>query len=151
MTLTNCVKQVLCGLSAAVQNALVALIKGYIAQLDLYKAQLEAKLVYLAMLSTPPQVLNSLAQTALSEIKAGANIVPLDLVGRCFQVGELNEAIQENLNIVLADANTIANDLSRLLSFRDEVEEAIADVQAVIDLYTEIVATIDACATVGLT
>jgi len=145
MTLANCVQQVLCGLTAATRNAIVALLQGYVAQLDLLKAALEAQLVYLNILSVPPQIANSLVQTVISEVKAGANLIPLDLIGDCFSLGQLNAYIQTNIDIILADANIIANDLSRLLSFGDEIRAEIADLEAVITFYQDIITTINVC------
>lgn len=148
MSLSNCVKTILCGLSAATRSALKTLVQGYVAQLEVLVTALEAKLIYLDLLTAPVNVLNSLAQQAIAEVKAGANIVPLDLIGSCIEIGDLNVSIQNNLDALLVDVNIVANDLERLLSFRDEVQAEINNLREVIALYNNVIDALDACVVV---
>lgn len=143
--LPNCVEAVLCGLSASVRSAISALLQGYVTQLNIAIVALEAKLVYLDILTIPPQALKAFVDQAIAEVKAGANLIPFSAIGQCIEVGNLNVAIQQNLDIVLSDANIISNDLSRMLSFKDEVTAEIAQLQATLNTYTQVIALINAC------
>lgn len=145
MALANCVAQVLCGLAAATRAAIASLIDKYLIALRVARAELEAQLVVLDIASAPIIALNNLAQQALLEVKAGANLIPLDLIGNCLDVGRLNETIQANLDIVAGDISIVAQDLARLVSFRDEVEASIRELDRFIDTYLEILEIIDGC------
>lgn len=145
MALPACVQAVLCGLSATTRNALSALVRSYVTQLDIAISGLRAKLVVLNILTVPPQLLNTIVQEVITEVKAGANLIPLSVIGQCIEVGDLNVSIQQNLDLILSDANIIANDLSRLLSFKDEVESLITELQATINTYQQVISMLDAC------
>lgn len=145
MALADCVREVLCGLSAATRNALVGIIRGYVTALEAEKAILQAKLLKLNILTLPVSALNSVAQSALAQARAGANIVPLDLIGTCVDVGNLNDVITRNIEIVTRELNKIATDLERLLSFADEINAAIDDIDAVLQTYIEVIEFIDTC------
>lgn len=146
MALANCVQHVLCGLSAGVRSALVVLIKGYINQLQVYETLITARRAYLNILTAPIAIAKNVVDGVITQAKAGANIIPLDLIGDCFEVGQLNESIQANLNLVLVDANILATDLERLLSFGDELDAILVDVNSTIQFYESIIAAIDVCA-----
>lgn len=145
MALDSCVREILCGLSAAVRAALSSIIQGYILQLGTYKATLEAQLIYLDLLAIPPQLVNTLAQQALNEAKAATNLIPLSLIGRCVDIGDINATIEDNVNIIAADLNIILTDVSRILSQSDEIQALIDTVSASINLYTEVLSLIDLC------
>ena len=145
MALNPCVREILCGLSGAVRTTLATIIEGYIAQLNAYRATLEAQLIYLDILTLPLQPLNALAQEALNQSKAGLNIVPLDLIGRCAGIGDLNNAISLNIDLAAASLNNITTDLNRLLSQSDEVRAVIAQVDTVISYYGEVLNEMDFC------
>lgn len=146
MALADCIIQVLCNLSNAVRNTLANLIRTFTAQMSAYKAVLVAKLAKIDIASAGIQILNRVASEAILTAKAGANIIPIDLINGCVAVGGLNRAIQENLDVLLADANIIANDLARLLSFRDDISAVLADVERLITFYTDIGNTLATCA-----
>jgi len=145
VALANCVKLVLCGLSAATRNAIVGILQGYVGVLNAQITSLEVELVALNIATAPVALANSAVQSFINQVKAGANIVPLNLIGECFDLGQLNEAVQVNLDLALVDANIIANDLERLLSFKAELDATILDLQTTIELYTEVIATIKVC------
>lgn len=145
VTIENCVKSIICGLSTAVQNALRALLNAYIAQFDVLIAGYEAKLIYLNILTAPVQVVAGFVEAAIQDARAGANLIPFDLAEGCIGIGDINLAIQDNLNAILASAINIETDLNRMLSFKDEVEAAIADVKRLRDLYVALISTIDTC------
>lgn len=149
-SLENCAKIIICGLSAGVRNALAGIVKGYIAELDTYVGVLQAKLVYANIAVLPIQALSKAVTLAVNDAKAGANIVPLDIIGQCVGIGDINVAIQANLDVILADALVISNDLSRLLSFRDEINAEIASVQNTINFFQLVIAQIDLCQAVGI-
>lgn len=141
----TCVKDLLCGLSNATRAALSGILDGYVAQLGILEAALLAKLQFLNILTVPPQLANTLVQAALSEAKAAANIIPLDLIGQCAGMGKLNESIQTNIDALMSDVSQIATDLSRLASFTDELNAQLDDVRGVIQYYKDILATIEIC------
>lgn len=145
MALANCVQVLLCGLSAAVRNALVALLQGYIAQLGLVVATLKAQLIYLNILTAPVKIADDAVTGVITKVRAAANLVPLSLIGQCVDIGDLNVSIQQNLDVVLADATIIANDLERLLSFGDEIAAKIQSFENTIQFYEQVIATINVC------
>lgn len=149
--LARCVEAILCGLSRATQNALINLINGYLIQLDLARASLEAELAVLNIATAPIALANTVAQQALAQIKAGANLIPLDIIGTCFEVGVLNETISENIDALAVDVNIIASDLQRLVSARDEVEAALDNLVQSISLFRSILETFSTCEELGLT
>lgn len=145
MALAVCVKVVLCGLSNATRQAINTVLGAYIIQLNLARAALELKLVKLNVATVPVQLLNTAIQGVVNEIKAGANIIPISVIGDCIGVGDINAAIQSNLDILLVDANIITSDLQRLLSFRDEVQGVLDDLESVILLYEEVLTLLTTC------
>lgn len=146
MALANCVKDLLCGLSGALRNALVAILESYIVQLDVLIAAKDAELVKLNVLAVPVLLVNPIAQDLLAQAKAGANLLPLDIIADCFQFGQLNLSIQTNLDALAQDISVLTTDIARLLSAGDEVRAVIADLQEVRNFYVEVIAQIVICA-----
>jgi hypothetical protein len=86
-----------------------------------------------------------LAEQTLTQLKAGASIIPLDLIGQCTDVSQLTLSIQQNIDLALSDINVIFNDITRLLSYKDDVEAAIEDLASVISVYTEVLGLLEIC------
>lgn len=143
--LNPCVRQVLCGLSKSVREALRALIAAQVAILQVQIAQLEAYSAYLDVLTLPVSAASSLAEQFIQQVKSAAQVIPLDLIGTCVDVGNLNRAIEDTLNTALQDVNVLTNDLNRLLSFSDEVGALIDDLNETLNLYNAILDIIDLC------
>src|SRR5688500_17819453 len=98
---TNCIISLRCGLPGAVKNARAGLIQSYMAAIDVEIAALEGKLIYLNILTTPVSLLGTLAQEALNQARAGANIIPFDLMKECdVGLNPLVVGIQANVDLL---------------------------------------------------
>ncbi len=146
MTLGKCVKGVLCGLSAATRNALALILKKYVTELQLYEQALEAEAIYLNALAIVPNILNKEVQAVIRAARSALDLVPLSLIGNCFDMQDLNRSVQVSLDLALAEAKIISQDLERLLSAGDEVQIRLDEVRVTIQTYAEALALIDACA-----
>jgi hypothetical protein len=140
-----CVKSIVCGLGTAGINALKAAIQVPLNVLTLLRSQLNAYLIYLDILTAPVKITGELATSTLQTIKSTANIIPINLVSGCFQLGLLNEIFNVSLNQTIADIEKLVNTLNRYLSLRDEVEAQLADVEKAIKVLTELNVIIEAC------
>lgn len=145
LTIDNCAIQLLCGLSAATRNALVQLINGYIIALEAEESLIRVQLLKAQIALAPINLAAQIAEEALQKAKAAANIVPLNLIGQCVSIGNLNLAIQQNLDIILQDIVVITNDLNRLLSIQDAFQAEINQINSTIQYYQNIIATLNAC------
>lgn len=146
--LSNCVKDILCGLSHGVRNALASLIRLFMAQIDAQIALLSAQLVYLDILSAPPQLAKVAVDAAVAQVKQYAQLIPFSLVAGCVGMSDLSLGVQANLDAITSTADIILDDLSRLLSFRDEIQAILEDLETIRDLYAEVLNQVSLCAVV---
>lgn len=150
MALVQCVKDILCSLSAGVRNGLADIVRIYLAQIDALIAKNQLTLTNLDIATAPLNILNDLAQTSIAAVKSEAELLPLDAITECVEFGDVSFAIQENLDALLVNANVLTNDLSRVLSYKDELEARVAELRRVRDLYVDVLAQIDICNALGI-
>ena len=140
-----CVKSVICGLGPAGLNALKAAIQVPLTTLTILRSQLNAYLIYLDLLTAPVKITGQLATSTLQTIKSTLNIIPINLLSGCFQLGLLNEWANVGLNQTISDIEKLVATLNRYLSLRDEVEAQLADVERALKVLTELNVIIESC------
>lgn len=146
MAVERCVKDLLCALSGSTIDTLKGLITQYRAALATQITVLQTQLIKLDVLTLPQQLANELAQTAIQEVRSGAdNIIANIPLADCLALSEVTEAIQTNIDVTLAEANAIVEDLNRLLSRRAEVEALIAALEEKRTLYLDVLTALDEC------
>ena len=146
MALEACVREILCGLSAATLGAVSSIINAQRAILQAQVAALQAELLVLDVATLPLQVAREAALTALNTARSAITIVPLDLIAGCADLGDFNIGIDASLNAATGAVVDIIDDLNRLLSFREELNLLISEFNATIDLFDEVLLVIQECA-----
>lgn len=145
MALDPCVRQILCALGQASLAAITPILDTQIAALTAQKAAIVAQLVALDVASLPVQAANSLAQGVLTQARSIANLVPLQFVSGCVDLGDLNVGVNTALDSISAEATTVAEDLTRLLSFSEELNALSEEIDELITLFEDIKQEIETC------
>lgn len=145
MALNPCVREILCALGQASLAAITPILDSQIAALNAQKAVILSQLVALDVASLPVQAANGVAQRVLADVRAIGNLVPLQLVSGCADLGDLNTGLNTALDVVAAEAVTITEDLSRLLSFSEELNAINDEFDELITLFEDIKQEIETC------
>jgi hypothetical protein len=140
-----CVKAILCGLSDSALRTIQALIDGQVAliraQITIYQAQL----LQYDILSIPIQATKVAAQAIIDKAKSSSYLIPLNVVTGCVDLGDFKVNIMDTLNIATATLDDVVFEATRLLSYRDELNAIVNELNAAITQFTDIRAIIDEC------
>lgn len=146
MALKPCVRSILCTLSQAVLGALDAIIQTSIALLTAQQATITAQLLALDVAALPVQVVFDQTTALIEETRSYANLVPLNILGACADLGDLATTLNDTLDEGLAEAQTIKNDIVGLLSFKEELAALNQEISDTLAFYEEIKNIIATCA-----
>jgi hypothetical protein len=147
MALNACVEQILCGLSQAALGALAPIIETQKAALAVQLNLIQAQLLALDVAKLPVEAALAVAQQAINATRAAGDLVPLDLIANCADLGDLFVDLSDGLDLVSAEAASIAQDAASLLSFSEELAALRNEIDDTIALYDEILALIATCFT----
>lgn len=145
MALDPCVRIILCGLSNAVLQAIRGLVQAQLAIVSAQIIALEAQVARYNILANAVQAGANIVVGEIQQIKATANLVPLALIAGCADLGDLNIGINQTIDNFTAGMEAFVQDATRMLSFVDELNLAIASLQATQTLFNEVLATISTC------
>lgn len=140
-----CVKAILCGLSGSVLGALNAIIDAQKATILAAVAAAESELSIVRIANAPIAIAAEVAQTIVDEAHAAADLVPLQLLAGCGDLGELNLAVNTALDGALADVNSVLTKANRWLSFEGELNERIAELNASLESFADFQLVIASC------
>lgn len=141
----QCVKLVLCGLAASTRNVLLSLLDQYITLLNVEKTRLQALLLEASILSGGASVLNDIVQQQIGLVRSGLNYIPVSAIETCAGLGDFNVTVNGTINTVLAEADKIATDLARYISFGDELNAQVNKIEDAIEVYSHVQITLRAC------
>ena len=130
MALDACVRTILCGLGNPVLTAINGIVAAQIAQVDAEIVQVEASLALIGIAVAPIQALQGLAETVVGEARALANLIPLQLLTGCADLGNAMVTVNGVLQTPLAAANTYLARANRFLSFQDQQQALLTELQA---------------------
>lgn len=120
--LDPCVKQIICGLSAATLRALNELLASYKAFIAAQLTVIESELLAYDMIAGPIELGNTYAQQALAEAKAGIGLIPTTLAVPCVQLNIVTTALTRTVDELSQDVLLLSRRLERLLSYGEELE-----------------------------
>lgn len=140
-----CVRQVLCGLSRATLQALIAYIDVQVAAARVAIAALQFQILKFDILTIPPQALKAVAEQGLALVEQGLNLVPFAAIQDCVPLGDFNIQLRADIDRATADVRTILDDITRLLSFKAELQAIVDELNALIDLYEALKVQIALC------
>lgn len=143
--LNNCVKDILCTLSDSVLNSLQALIDGQVSILQSQIGVFQAQLLQYDVLAIPVQATQEAAQAVVDEVRSSAFLIPLNAISECVDLGNFNLNLSQSIDIAAADADAILGELNRLLSYREELNALINELNNAIDQFTAVSGIIDQC------
>lgn len=147
--LSSCVKQILCSLSDSALRSIQTLIDGQIAILEAQIAVFQVQLLQYDILSLPIQASQQAANAVVQEVKESAFLIPLNQISQCVDLGIFNLNLQQSIDVALSTANDLLFEATRLLSYRDELNDIINELNTSIDQFTSISTIIDACLSGG--
>lgn len=149
MALAPCVRIVLCGLSAATLSALDAIVAQAEAQLQTQRALLVAQAARVDVALIPVEATRDIAQTALGALSQYAGLLPTSLIAGCADLGDFSLNLSAQFDILAADLNDTLDDVSRLVSFREELNAALDEADAALQQIGEVRAVLAECAGAG--
>lgn len=147
--LNPCVRAVLCALSGTVLRSLNGLITVQIAQLEAQVLVFEAQLLQYDILAIPVQAAADIARSAISEVRNSALLIPIELIAGCFDLADFNQGLRRSLDFLTAELDSTLGNLTRLLSYRDELAAIVEELNGLIDQFQDIIGTIETCGPVS--
>ena len=135
MALENCVKLILCGLSQAALGALQGIIQTQVAALQGQKAILTSQLLVLDVAKLPVEAGFAAATAIIDEVRSVGNLVPINIIAGCGDLGDMMTSINDTIDLSLAEAETIKNDAVSLLSFAEELAALNNEIDDTLALY----------------
>lgn len=143
--LKRCVLDILCGLSQPVRNEVRAFIQLQEDALEFELLFLKAQLVkYLPIAKGLGLAMDAFAKI-LAEAQAKANLVPLNLIGNCLTLGNLNVFVETLIAEATSDLQLAFNEVNRVLAFIDELNFAIERLEQGKRLLNAVLVAIESC------
>lgn len=143
--LAPCVKQILCSLSDSALRSVQGLIDGQVAILEAQIAVYQAQILQYDILGLPVQAAQAAAQQIVDEVKESAFLIPLNAISQCVDLGLFNLNLQQSIDVALSAANDFLFEATRLLSYSEELNYLVSELNNAIDQFTNISAVIDQC------
>jgi len=144
-SLNPCVKEILCGLSDAVLRTLQGIIDGQVAILQAQIVIIQTQILQYDILAIPVEITRAAAQAIIDTVRQSVALVPLNLISNCVDLGDFNLNLYQSLDVATAVVDDIAFEATRLLSFRDELNSLVNELNTAIDQFTDIRGVIDEC------
>jgi hypothetical protein len=145
MALDACVKSVLCTLSTPILSALRGTVQAQIAQVQSVLGILQARSLTLGIQLIPIELARDAANAVLQESQSIANLLPLSLIAGCGDLGRVRQNLNAAVEQATSGVNDLADDATRALSLKDETDAQIAELNAQLAEFNELVGTIDDC------
>lgn len=140
-----CVRLVLCPLGAAFVHAVTSVIALLKAQLAAQRALLQSLLQVIEIQLIPIRAGREAALIVLNQARSAADIIPVELVGNCVRLGRFTADIRSTIDTTIADVQDFSRELEQLLSFQDEVQARLDELDEIIDRYTSIEVSLQGC------
>lgn len=145
MTLAPCVHTILCSLTTGVLTSLDGVVAAQIATLNLAISAAQAKILKYDVLLLPVEAANAIAQTTLATLRSAGSLVPSRLINDCLDFGDITLNMQEAVDQASAQLNNLTQDLTRLLSVKEELAALIDEYNQIVDELNEFRALIQEC------
>ena len=145
MALNPCVKLLLCALGSGTLAAIRAVLEGQIAALNAEIVLLTTRLGIENVNVAPITAAEAEIQKRIDEVLAWSDLVPLDRLGACADIGLLNVNIHKKVDEALAEAHYVLDDFLRLLAFRDELQALIAEAEARLNFLEDVQLALEGC------
>ena len=143
--LNPCVKEILCGLSDAVLRSMQTIIDGQVAILQASLVQIQAQILQYDVLAIPVEATRDAAQVVIDSVRQSVTLVPLNLISNCSELGDFNLNLSQSLDLATSVFDDVAFEATRLLSFRDELNSLVSEINGSIEQFTDIRAIMDQC------
>jgi hypothetical protein len=143
------VKSILCGLSDSALRAIQALIDGQVALIQAQIIVIQTQLLQYDVLAIPIEATRAVAQAVVDKVRKSAYLIPLNLISECVDLGNFNLNLQQSIDAATAVADDYLAEATRLLSFRDDLNFLVAELNATLTQFTDIRNIIDECLTGG--
>jgi hypothetical protein len=128
-----------------VRNAIAGIISAQTVVVQTQITQLQATLAALDVALIPVQLAQEVAQTTVDAIRAMANLVPVQLMAGCGDLGNFMVRLNTSLDIATADLNAVIAKANRELSFRDEVSAEIDELNELLTTFSDISLELVSC------
>lgn len=145
MALNPCVKQILCSLSDAALGALQGIINGQVALLQAQILIYQTQILQFDVLSLPVQAAQAAGQAVVDNVRSSAALVPLNIISQCVDLGDFNLNLQQSIDVVLSSTEDLLAEATRLLSYREELNAIVTELDGAITQFTDISGIIDQC------
>ena len=146
VTLTACVKSILCSLSVSVLRGLDEVISVYVTIAQTQLAALNAQVALLNIQLTPINLARAAAEQSLDVLESATALLPLELIEGCADLGTMNVLVGGLFADVRADINDKLDDANRTLSLKEELDTVIAELNASLEYYEALRLIINECA-----
>lgn len=149
MALDPCVRIILCPLGSAVIGAVNSLISLFLVQIDAQILAAQALLIQVNVIVLPARAAAAAAQLVLNEARSAADIIPSEIIGDCLTLGTFKVDIRRTIEGAMADVADFKRRAELALSFEDELEALIDELNAIRARYADFQLELTACEEVG--
>lgn len=143
--LADCVREILCGLSQPVISALNGAIQALLLPIDAQILFVQSQLLMLDVVTLPISIAAEAIGGLLEQIRAAADILPLNLAVACIDLGSLNLNISAQIDRLTADLAEYEQKLTRMLSFKEELAAVIEALNQIKDQYLAVQLVLQTC------
>ena len=143
--LDPCVKRIICSLSDVALRSIQALIDGQVAILQAQIVVYQAQILQYDILAIPVEAAAAVAQLVVDKVREAAYLIPLNLITECVDLGDFNLNLNQSIDVAVSTAEDAIFEATRLLSFRDELNAIVNELNNIIDQFTDIRSVIDEC------
>jgi len=143
--LDPCVREILCGLSHAVLRTMQGIIDGQVAILQAQIVLIQTQILQYDVLAIPVEITRAAAQAVIDTVRQSVVLIPLNLISNCVDLGDFNLNLSQSLDLATSVVDDISFEATRLLSYRDELNSLISELNGAIDQFTDIRSVMDQC------
>jgi len=145
MALQPCVKQILCSLSDSALRSVQSLIDGQVAILESQISIYQTQILQYDVISIPVVIAQQAAQAIVDNVRESAYLIPLGAIGDCVDLGNFNLNLQQSIDVSLSAADDFLFEAARLLSYSEELNAIVAELNDSIDQFNNISFVIEQC------
>ena len=145
MALNACVRTILCSLSKPVIKAIDNAISVQILFLQEQIIVLQAQIAAMQVQIIPLKFVRGLAQEVVRRALGVTQLLPLEIIADCADLGDFNINVSQTIERFLGDALAAIDEVTRLISFQQELQLVVDEIQGIIAQYKDIKLTIEEC------
>jgi hypothetical protein len=93
----------------------------------------------------PVEATQAAANALIQQVRNSATLIPLNLITQCVDLGYFNLNLQQSIDVTLSAVNDTLYEITRLVSYKAELQAIVDALNASIDQFNAILNVIGSC------